>query len=199
MEAMKIFDIVHDPAVILYQSHWAQARDWDHYLAIGTEGQRARWRTQLAATVLPERLRDRLAGFRRRMHLLTLSSIRCGDCAREGAMLRRIADASPAVELRFLDRDSVPELRERLRVVGGARMPATLVLSEDFEFVDRLGDRTLATYRRMLAAPAEAGCPGGILAEEGELEAALDELTDRLERAQILLRLTPKLRQRHGD
>ncbi len=196
---MKVIDVVHDPAVVLYQRHWEQALEWDGFLAIGTEAQRQRWRDRLDATALPEPLRVRLAGFRRRMHLLTLASIRCGDCAREGAMLRRIAEASPAVVLRFLDRDAVPELRERLRVAGGARVPATLVLSEDFEYVDRLGDRTLATYRRMLATAATPGCAGGATPDAEEIAAALGELVDRLERAQILLRLTPRLRRRHGD
>ncbi len=196
---MKVIDIVHDPAVVLYQAHWERALEWDGYLAVATGAQRQRWLDRLAATELPAPLRARLAGFTRRTHLLTVSMVRCGDCAREGAMLKRIAEACPAIRLRFLDRDSVPELRQRLRVAGGARVPATLVLSEDFEYVDRLGDRTLATYRRMLAEQAGAGCPGGVLPSREEIEAAFTEHVDRLERAQILLRLAPKLRQRHGD
>jgi len=196
---MKVIDIVHDPAIVLYQAHWERALEWDGYLAVATEAQRQRWLDRLAATGLPGPLRARLAGFTRRMHLLAVSMVRCGDCAREGSMLKRIAEACPAIQLRFLDRDSVPELRERLRVAGGARVPATLVLSEDFEYVDRLGDRTLATYRRMLAEQAGPGCAGGVVPSREEIEAALAEHVDRLERAQVLLRLAPKLRQRHGD
>jgi hypothetical protein len=199
MDAMKTIDIALDPQVTSYQAHWQRALPWSGYLAVGTAAQRERWLAQYAAVTLPAPLRLRLAGFARRMHLLVLAGIRCGDCVREGAMLRRIADACPEIELRFLDRDSAPELRDRLRVAGGARMPATLVLSEDFEYVDRLGDRTLATYRRMLATQAGPGCPGGALADADEIAGALTELVDRLERAQLLLRLTPRLRMRHGD
>jgi hypothetical protein len=140
-----------------------------------------------------------LAGFIRPMRLLCLSGVWCGDCARIGPVLRAIADTGSGIELRFLDRDTHPELRDLLRIAGAARVPNTLILSEDFFLVDRLGDRMLATYRRMAAEKLGPACPIGIGPPPAdELRAITDELLDDLERAQLTLRLSPMLRERHG-
>jgi thiol-disulfide isomerase/thioredoxin len=134
------------------------------------------------------------------MPVLCLSGIWCGDCVREGAILHRLAEAAPAIELRYLDRDAVPVLREHLRTVGGQRVPATLMLDEDFRYVDRLGDRTLATYRRIAREKLGDSCPTGIgAAAADEVAAALQDSLDRFERAQLLLRLAPHLREKWGD
>jgi thiol-disulfide isomerase/thioredoxin len=129
-----------------------------------------------------------------------MSGVWCGDCARLGPVLKAVAEATPALELRFLDRDSQPELRDLLRIAGAARVPNTLILSEDFFLVDRLGDRALATYRRMAAEKLGPLCPIGIGAPPAdELRAITDELLDDLERAELTLRLSPMLRRRYGD
>ncbi len=200
MSNPEIADLHHDPDVALHRAYWERALGWDDYLATGNDTQRQRWSARRAEIALPPELRARLAGVTRSMHLLVLSGIWCGDCVREGALMTRLAEATPAIALRFIDRDGAPELRDRLRVLGAMRVPATLVLSEDFEFVDRLGDRTLATYRRMAASALGPACPTGIGPPPAdEVAAALGEYVDRLERAQLLLRLAPRLRERHGD
>ena len=190
------FDLHQD----LYRSHFENGLLYEDYLATGKELQVARWRTHEAAVVLDAAQRNLLGGFTRRLNLLCLSGIWCGDCARMGPVLRAIAQASPHVALRFLDRDANPNLRDQLRIAGAGRVPNTVVLSEDFFMVDRLGDRMLATYRRMAAEKLGPACPTGIGAPPAdEMRAIVAEVLDGLERAQLVLRLSPMLRERHAD
>jgi len=190
-----------DPSAELYRSAFDAALPWADYLASANEAQLVRWHAAFDKTALTDAQRAMLGGFTRRMPVLVMSGIWCGDCMREGALLQRIAEAAPSVELRFLDRDQTPAaLREALHVLGAPRVPATLLLSEDFWFVDRLGDRSLATYRRMAFTQLGDSCPTGIGSPAAdELAAALAELVERFERAQLQLRVFPLLRQRHGD
>ena len=190
------FDLHQD----LYRSHWERAVGYESHVAGGKEPQIARWRTHEAAVRLDDAQRALVAGFTRRMNLLCLSGVWCGDCARIGPVLRDLASLNPLLDLRFLDRDSNPVLRDQLRIVGASRVPNTVVLSEDFFLVDRLGDRMLATYRRMAAEKLGANCPIGIGAPPAdEMRAITAELLDDLERAQLTLRLSPMLRERYGD
>jgi len=190
-----------DSSAELYRSAFAAALPWADYLATANEAQLLRWQAAYDKSAPTDSQRTMLGGFTRRMPVLVMSGIWCGDCIREGALLQRIAEAAPSVELRFLDRDRTPQaLREALHVLGAPRVPATLLLSEDFWFVDRLGDRSLATYRRMAITQLGDSCPTGIGGPAAdELAAALVELVDRFERAHLQLRVFPLLRQRHSD
>lgn len=190
-----------DSSAERYRSAFQAALPWAEYLATANEAQLLRWRAAYDKSALTDAQRTMLGAFTRRMPVLVMSGIWCGDCIREGALLQRIAEAAPSVELRFLDRDQTPQaLREALHVLGAPRVPATLLLSEDFWFVDRLGDRSLATYRRMAVTQLGDSCPTGIGSPAAdELAAALAELVDRFERAHLQLRVFPLLRQRHGD
>ncbi len=189
-----------DPHQDLYRREFERALTYEQHVATGKEHQVARWRAHEAAVRLAEPQRALVAGFTRRMNLLCVSGVWCGDCARMGPVLRAIAELNPLLDLRFLDRDAAPELRDQLRIVGASRVPNTVVLSEDFFLVDRLGDRMLATYRRMAAEKLGAACPLGIGAPPAdEMRAIAAELLDDLERAQLTLRLSPMLRERYGD
>ena len=193
-------DLRLDPFTALHRAAFEKALPFAAYVATANEAQQVRWRTQYEVATLADSHRTLLGGFVRRMPILCVSGIWCGDCMRDGAILQRLAEASPAIELRFLDRDVMPEVRDHLRVVGGRRVPATLILDEEFQFVDRLGDRSLATYRRMAHARLGDSCPTGIAPPAADEVAAItQDVLDRLERAQLLLRLAPHLCERHGD
>ncbi|HEV2104947.1 MAG TPA: thioredoxin family protein [Candidatus Eisenbacteria bacterium] len=189
-----------DPDSRLFASAFAESREYDAYVATGTDAHRKRWAAQQAAVRLSGPQRTLLGSFTRRMHLLCISGVWCGDCIRFGPILQAIAAASPVIALRFLERDERRRIRDRLRTVGAARVPVTLVLDEDFAFADRFGDRSLATYRRMAREHLGDRCPVGVApADADELGATIAETVDRLERVQLMLRLAPHLRQRHGD
>jgi len=159
-----------------------------------------RWQEVYEKLTLTDAQKELLGGFTRKMNVLCMSGAWCGDCVRQGPMLQRIAEASDMIDLRYLDRDLNPDLRERLRVLGGMRVPIVIFLSEDFLECGRFGAKTLSTYRRMAAEQVGITCPTGIIpSPENELAIGLQEWVDMFERAQLALRLAPMLRQRYDD
>ena len=73
-------------------------------------------------------------------------------------------------------------------------------MSEDFEPVSVLGDRTLTRYRAIAARNLGPSCPlPGAPVPDDELEGTLQDWLDEFERVQLLLRVSPRLRQLHGD
>lgn len=102
--------------------------------------------------------------------------------------------------MRFIDRDVRPDLRDLLAINGGHRVPVVVFLSEDWFEVSRYGERTLSTYRRLAAEQLGATCPTGLIPPATELLAASTaEWLTEFERAQLILRLSPRLRSKHDD
>lgn len=116
-------------------------------------------------------------------------------------MLDHIAHANPeAIRLRLVDRDQHADLARQVMICGGLRVPTALFLNEDFEFVALAGDQVLARFRAKAQAKLGAACPlPGAPVPADEIAATLQDWVDEVERAHLLCRLSPKLRQRHGD
>ena len=75
-----------------------------------------------------------------------------------------------------------------------------LFLSEDNEWCATAGDRTLNRYRAIALRRLGPNCPTGIVPpEKQELDATLHDWLNEFERVQLMLRLTPRLRQKYGD
>ena len=137
-----------------------------------------------------------LSSFVRQQRVLCLAGTWCGDCVRQCPIFDHFQQFSPQLDVRYQDRDSDPELQKSLEICGGARVPVVVFLSEDNLPVGRYGDRTLAKYRQMAAPlegkPATRGIP--------ELTAAvIQEWLNEFERTQLILRTSPRLREKHGD
>ncbi|HEU5298229.1 MAG TPA: thioredoxin family protein [bacterium] len=185
-----------------WQALYERALPYSGFLErYGTDVHRERWAGMYGriSALRPEQ-RELLAGFVRRMHLLCVAGAWCGDCVRDGAVLQRIAEAAPTVGLRFLDRDEHPEVAQALAINRGQRIPMVVFLSEDFVECARYGERTLATYRKMAAERLGPSCPTGIVPPGPEyLETVAGEWIDEIERVQLMLRLSPRLRAVHGD
>jgi hypothetical protein len=162
--------------------------------------QRARWDAMHARFELSGEQRECLAGFVRRMPVLCLAGAWCGDCINQCPVFTHFARVSSRIDLRFLDRDVNPVVRDLLSVNGGYRVPIVVFLSEDWFEVARYGERTLSTYRRMALEQLGPACPTGIIAPTTEAANAIvaDWLAE-FERAQLILRLSPRLRITHGD
>ncbi|MBM4106277.1 MAG: thiol reductase thioredoxin [Phycisphaerae bacterium] len=174
------------------------ALDWDAYLATDTD-RATRWREVLDRTALTAAQQALLAGFSREMHVLVLSGIWCGDCIQQGPMLERIARGSPRIRLRYLDRDEHADLSNLVRLNGGQRVPTVLLLAEDFELAGLYGDRTLSRYRALGARTLGPACPMPTPLPPDEAATTLEEWLDEFERCQWMLRLSARLRHRHGD
>ena len=192
----------HDPRSDFWRACWSEAASYDDYLEASDPKRAGHWRSldSRLPGLSPERA-ERLSGHGRRMYVLVVSGVWCGDCVRQGPMLRQLADACGAdVTLRVIDRDVNERLRDEVRILGAARVPVVVFLSEDFHEVGRVGDRMLTTYRRKAETELGAACavPTASLPPE-ELASERDEWADIFERMMLMLRLAPSLRQRHGD
>lgn len=173
--------------------------DWDAYLA--TDASKAdAWRKIYDQITLTDDQRTLIAGFTRDMPVLVSSGIWCGDCVQQGPLLQRIAEASDRIRLRWVDRDEHADLAELIKVNAGLRVPMAIFMAEDFEPVSVYGDRTLTRYRAIAAKQLGASCPvPGAPVPTEELAGTLQDWLDEFERVQLLLRLSGRLRQQHGD
>jgi len=183
-----------------WRRHFDQAAEYDEFLEKEDQSHAERWRETMSRLpdLTPEQL-ERLKGYSRELNVLVYGGIWCGDCVRQGPMLKKIADAiGPQMSLRFIDRAASYELQDELRILGALRVPVIVVLSEDFWEVGRFGDRLLNVYRAKAAREIGRGPGAGVLSPRS-LAAEMSEWVEIFERMQIMLRLSPPLRRRHGD
>ncbi|MFL5244230.1 MAG: thioredoxin family protein [Gemmataceae bacterium] len=180
---------------------FAAALPYERYVATGKEDQQKRWQQVYAAAQLTPAQKDLVAGFPRDMKVLIVSGVWCGDCVQQCPLLQKIAEGNPAhIDLRLLDRDEHRDLIERLRINAGDRVPVVLFLAEDFELCGVYGDRTLTRYRALAAKHLAAACPLPIaVPDRDELSATLQDWLDEFERIQLMLLLSTRLRQKHGE
>ena len=183
---------------------------FEDYLAQARPHERPGWEASYKRVQLSEPQRALVAGFARRVNVLVLSGTWCGDCVQQCPMLARIAAAGavkpgdsagrPGVDLRFLEREDNLELADALRICGGRRVPTVVFLNEDFEFVSILGDRTLSRYRALASAQLGPSCPmPGAPLPPDQHAASIADWLGEFERVALLLRLSPRLREKHGD
>ena len=162
--------------------------------------QRLRWDGMHARIQLSDPQRTLLGGFVRRMPVLVPAGAWCGDCVNQCPIFDHFATASSTIDLRFLDRDARTDATEALAINGGKRVPVVLFLSEDFQEVARYGERTLSAYRKLAADQLGPACPTGLVPpSEDATRLTTQEWLNEFERAQLILRLSPKLRERYGD
>jgi thiol-disulfide isomerase/thioredoxin len=134
------------------------------------------------------------------MNVLCLAGAWCGDCINQCPIFEHLAAAAPGIRVRYLDRDEHADVQQALQINGGNRVPVVIFFSEDGFEVARYGERTLSKYRQMMRDHAGDACPTGILQPGDTLLAQVtQDWLNEFERVQWLLRLSPRLRQRHGD
>jgi thiol-disulfide isomerase/thioredoxin len=174
---------------------------YDRYVASGTDAQRDNWKRIYDKTALTDAQRTLIAGFTRRINVIGLSGIWCGDCVQQGPLVQRIAEANPgAIDLRWLDRDEHADLQDRLKINAGRRVPVLVFCAEDYELVAWFGDRTLSRYRWLAREQLGVACPLPAAPVDGDLMAdTLADWVDQFEHVHLLLRLSTRLRQKHGD
>lgn len=183
------------------QKHFEAGRAYAEYVETGSPDQRANFkRVYDGASITPPQS-ALLAGFVRRMPVLVISGMWCGDCVNQCPLLARIAEANPrSIDLRFVDRDEHRALSDAVRICGGNRVPTAIWMAEDFEFVHLLGDRTLARYRAIAATQLGPACPlPGAAADADERRAVVQDWVNEFERVHLILRTSGRLRQKHND
>jgi thiol-disulfide isomerase/thioredoxin len=180
---------------------FASALPYDRYLHTGTDEQQRRWTQVYEAARLTDAQHQLVAGFVRDMKILVFSGIWCGDCVEQCPLIYRIAEANPSkIDLRFIERLRDGELAPELRINGGNRVPVVQFLSEDNAWCATAGDRTINRYRAIARRKLGPLCPTGIVPpDKEELDATLGDWMNEVERVQLMLRLTPRLRQKYQD
>jgi len=171
------------------------------YVSTAKPGERPRWDAMNQRSTLTPAQTALLKGFHREMNVLVVSGTWCGDCVQQCPLIARIAESNPdKIHLRFVDRDQHHDLADRIMINAGHRVPTAIFMAEDFEFVSLLGDRTLSRYRAAAARQLGPACPvPGAPVPDDELAACLQEWLNEFERVQLLLRLSTRLREMHGD
>ena len=184
-----------------YRVKFQQGLSYRQFLErYGGDRHTPRWQTVYEKVVLTPRQRELLVSFRRDLPVLCLAGAWCGDCVAQCPIFERFAEASEKIRLRFLDRDEHMDLQRQLQINAGNRVPVVVFLSEDFFEVARYGERTLAKYRQMATEVLGAACPTGVVAPGEKLLAEVtQEWLDEFERAQLLLMLSPRLREKHKE
>lgn len=166
----------------------------------GSGSDRSRWESALAATHLTDAQKQLLAPFKRQVNVLVLAGAWCGDCVSQCPIFERIAEAAPVFQVRYLDRDEHAEVQQELQINGGDRVPVAVFFSEDGFEVSRYGERTLAKYRAMAAQLAGESCATGLVKSTDPLQLqVVQDWLNEFERVQWILRLSPRLRRKHGD
>jgi len=191
--------VMLNPTVL--KAHFESALPYGAYVASGSPDQQQSWAAFHAKVRLTDQDRTLLASFVRRLNVLVLSGTWCGDCVQQVPILDSIARASSgAVVLRIADRDAHRDLSEQVMICGGRRVPTVLFLNEDFEFIGLAGDSTLSRLRAKAARALGAACPlPGAEVPRDEIAATARDWVDLCEQFHLLVRLSPKLRERHGD
>ncbi len=174
---------------------------YDNFLArYASDGQLQRWRQFREQIVLTPAQRQLLGTFTRRMPVLVLAGAWCGDCINQCPIFEQFAAAARVIQVRYLDRDEHADVQAVLQINGGNRVPVVVFFSEDGLEVARYGERTLNKYRQMMGDQAGPSCPTGLVVPSDPLPALVtQDWLNEFERVQWLLRLSPRLRQMHGD
>ncbi|MDX2132731.1 MAG: thioredoxin family protein [Planctomycetota bacterium] len=189
----------------LLRSKFADAMPYDAYIRSGTPSQLDAWRSfeRVARNhaSLDSHQRSAMSDFARRVNVLVLSGLWCGDCVAQCPLLQIIAEGKPdLIDLRFLDRDAHADLAEMVMIAGGRRVPTAIFMNEDYEFVSLMGDKSLARLRSLASASLGPSCPLPTAeVPPDEIEATLQDWLREFERVHLLLRLSPKLRERYND
>lgn len=184
-----------------WSSAFAEALPYASFLdRHATPAQRTRWDAMHARIALRAEQATLLGGFVRRMPVLVLAGAWCGDCINQCPMFDHFGRHGSSLDVRFLDRDARADLRDAVKINGGSRVPVVVFLSEDYDEVARFGDRTLSAYRRLAVEQLGPACPTGLVLPSDEATGAtLAEWLDQFERAQLVLRLSPRLREKYND
>jgi thiol-disulfide isomerase/thioredoxin len=180
---------------------WSVAVPYREFLAkYGSPDHRSRWQQTLSQIELTPHQRELLNAFRRDMKVVCLAGAWCGDCSGQCPIFERFMEATPTIQVRYLDRDDHADVQRELQINGGNRVPVLVFFSEDGYEVARYGERTLSKYRSMMQTMAGPSSPTGIMPSSHPLlDQVVQDWLKEFERVQWILRLSPRLRRMHGD
>ena len=172
----------------------------DFLAKYANDAQKLRWKAVHEQVALTTAQKQLLASFSRSMNVLCLAGAWFGDCINQCPIFEHFAASAPSLAVRYLDRDEHADVQRELQINSGNRVPVLVFFSEDGKEVARYGERTLSKYRQLMRDQTGPSCPTGIvIAGDPLLNLVTQDWLSEFERVQWLLRLSPRLRQMHGD
>ena len=192
--------VYYDKRSEFWRKYWREAKPYDQYLAEHDDSYTERWYETMErlSELEPEQVKN-LQGYNREINILMYSGVWCGDCSRQGPMLKKIKNAiGKDANIRVIDREKREELQDELRIVGAVRAPMVVFLSEDFWEIGTFGDRMLNVYRAKAAREIGRDFNAGILSPNSLMN-EMSEWVNIVERMLIMLQLSPPLRRRYND
>ena len=164
----------------------------------GSPAHQKRWQATYDAVQLTPPQKELLKAFKREMNVFVLAGAWCGDCSGQCPIFDRFAEPAPNIKVRYIDNAEHADVQQELSINGGKRVPVVVFFSEDGYEVLRYGERPLSKYRQMVRDLDGDACPTGIGTDPLLVQITQDWLNE-FERVQWLLRLSGRLRQKHGD
>lgn len=172
----------------------------DFLTKYGSDEHRRRWADFHGRVSLTAAQRELLASFKREINVLVMAGAWCGDCVQQCPIFEHFAAAAPSLKIRYIDRDADLAVKTELSIMGGARVPIAVFFSEEGNEAARYGDRTISKYRQLAKDQLGPACPTGLVAPPAELIAAVtQDWLDIFERVHHMVRLSPRLREKHAD
>lgn len=101
------------------------------------------------AVEIPDSVAQQIKGIKSEVRLLMLGADWCGDVVANLPAIARLADLSPNIELRILDRDRHEELMNHFLTNGGKAIPVLIVTNGDMSEHRRWGPRPAECQRIM--------------------------------------------------
>ncbi len=191
----KYYDVRQD----FWKKQWASGDTYEAYLDSSEPDKKAKWDDVHARLQLTDEQAQTVDGFARELNVLVLSGVWCGDCARQGPIIRKIEEANAKIRTRFVDNRSNPELQDELRINGAMKVPVAVFLNEDFFELGRFGDKHAAYYRIKLETELGPACASGVAVPDDVLAKDLSDWVDLFVRMHAIVRLAPYYRNKYAD
>lgn len=183
-----------------FAAEFSKGLAYSDFLAkYGEASHQQRWQDMYERIRLSAAQRALLEGFKRELRVLCLAGTWCGDCINQCPIFEHFAQVTDRIQVRYFDRDDNPDLAQAVSLCGGARVPVVVFLNEDGQFCGIYGDRTLSKYRQMAKDQLGPSCPTGLGLEQPLLENVVQDWLNEFERMHLMVRLSPRLREKHGD
>jgi len=151
-------------------------------------------------TTLSDDVREFLHGLDRQINVLVVATHWCIDCQANVPVMAKIADTSPAIDVRIINRDDHPDFMQHYLTNGGMKVPLCLFLSTDYREVSRWVERPTEAYRLLYDLRVQ-GLEGDELYAQFKrryrsiemIEDTLAELIHHVERTELVLLTSRRL------
>ncbi len=122
-----------------FRALWESAQTFEAFVA-SSGNHRALWDGIYRIARLPEWASGATAA-RDARRLLVIAEDWCGDAVNTVPILARLADATPGLELRIIQRDAHPQVMDRYLTNGSRSIPIVIALDQEFRELGHWGPR----------------------------------------------------------